>query len=73
MFFCVNIIAYCQENWYVRLALYTDLFTLSVLKRYASCTVIVVLTPKRKIEKYEKLVCNLYDKKNYVILKRYTR
>ena len=26
--FHANIIAYCQQNWYVRLAIYTDLFTL---------------------------------------------
>ena len=26
----LNIIAYCQQNWYVRLAIYTDLFTLRI-------------------------------------------
>ena len=28
--FHTNIIAYCQQNRYVRLAIYTDLFTLSI-------------------------------------------
>ena len=27
--FYTNIIVYCQQNWYVRLAIYTDLFTFS--------------------------------------------
>ena len=27
--FHTNIIAYCLQNWYVRLAIYTNLFTLS--------------------------------------------
>ena len=48
MFFYVDIIAYCQENWYVRLAIYNDLFTLSILKRYASCTVICYSYPKNE-------------------------
>ena len=26
--FHANIIAYCQQNWYLQLAIYTDLFTL---------------------------------------------
>ena len=29
--FDTNIIAYCQQNWYVRLATYTDLFILTLI------------------------------------------
>ena len=28
-FFYTNVIAYCQQNWYVRLAIYTDLLPLN--------------------------------------------
>ena len=30
--FHTNIIAYCQQNWYVQLAIYTDLFTLNIFE-----------------------------------------
>ena len=34
--FCTNITAYCQQNWYVWFAIFTDLFTLikNILERF---------------------------------------
>ena len=34
--FHTNIIAFCQQNWYVQSAIYTDLFTLSIFSYFSN-------------------------------------
>ena len=47
--FHTNIIAYCQQNWYVRLAIYTDSFTLIIFKGLSLGQIIIIFLEGEKL------------------------